>query len=105
MAANLRAILAKVRAAAPGARLVVAGVAALPNYGAAYGEQFRAVFPAVAAEAGAELIPFLLEGVAGVGALNQGDQVHPTAAGQQILARTVARVVVPAVREAAAAKA
>ncbi len=105
MRANLAAILAKVRAAAPEARLVVAGVSTLPNYGAAYGEQFRAVFPAVAEEAGAELIPFLLDGVAGERSLNQGDQVHPTAAGQRILARTVARVVVPAVREAAEAKA
>ncbi len=105
MEANLTAILAKVKAKAPNARLVVAGVATLPNYGEAYGEQFRAVFPRVAEQAGATLIPFLLEGVAGDRSLNQADQVHPTAAGARILAQTVGRVVVPVVREVAAAKA
>jgi len=105
MASNLRAILGKVREAAPQARLVVAGMEALPNYGADYAERFRAVFPTVASEYDAELIPFLLDGVAGVAALNQGDQVHPTPAGQKILARTVAGVVTPVVREVAAEKA
>ena len=103
MEANLAAILAKVKAKAPNARLVVAGVATLPNYGAAYGEGFRGVFPRVAQQAGAALVPFLLEGVAGDRALNQADQVHPTAAGARIIAQTVGRVVVPVVREAAAA--
>ena len=105
MEANLTAILDKVTASAPAARLVVAGVAALPNYGADYGERFRAVFPRVAEAAGADLVPFLLEGVAGVRSLNQPDQVHPTAAGQRVLAGTVEAVVGPLVREAAAAKA
>ncbi|HEX9951129.1 MAG TPA: arylesterase [Rubricoccaceae bacterium] len=105
MEANLTAILNKVKVSAPNARLVVAGVAALPNYGAQYGEQFRAVFPRVAEAAGADLVPFLLDRVAGVRRLNQADQVHPTAEGQRILAETVGRVVLPVVREAAAAKA
>ena len=105
MEQNLTAILDKVKAAAPTARLVVAGVEALPNYGAEYTSAFRAVFPRVAEQEGAKLIPFLLAGVAGVRALNQGDQVHPTAAGARILARTVSAVVIPVVREAAAAKA
>ena len=105
MEANLSAILAKVKAAAPRARLVVAGVATLPNYGADYGARFRAVFPRVAGAAGAEMVPFLLEGVAGVASLNQADQVHPTAAGQRIIAETVGRVVVPVARAAAASKA
>lgn len=105
MQQNLEAILAKVKAAAPRARLVVAGVEALPNYGADYTADFRAVFPRLASEAGADLIPFLLDGVAGIPRLNQGDGVHPTAAGAQILARTVAEVVVPVVQSAAEAKA
>ncbi len=104
MEQNLTAILDKVKAAAPDARLVVAGVEALPNLGAEYTAQFRAVFPRVAEREGAALVPFLLEGVAGVASLNQGDQVHPTAAGARILARTVSAVVVPVVQQAAAAK-
>ena len=99
--ANLDAILSRVEEAAPGARLVVAGMEALPNYGADYGERFRAVFPAVAEAHDAAFIPFLLEDVAGVARLNQSDGVHPTAAGQRVVAETVAETVVPVAREAA----
>ena len=103
MEQNLAAILAKVKETAPRARLVVAGVEALPNYGADYTGAFRAVFPRVAEAADATLVPFLLDGVAGVRSLNQGDGVHPTAEGQRRLAATVAEVVVPIAREAAGA--
>ncbi|WP_420456472.1 arylesterase [Rubrivirga sp.] len=98
---NLSAILDAVEQAAPDARLVVAGMEALPNYGADYTERFRAVFPAVAQAHGAAFIPFLLEGVAGVERLNQSDGVHPTAAGQRLIAETVAETVVPVARRAA----
>lgn len=97
---NLNAILARVREAAPEARLVVTGMEALPNMGAAYADRFRQVFPAVAEANGAALVPFLLEDVAGVARLNQGDGVHPTAEGQQIIAETVGETVVPLAREA-----
>ncbi len=93
--ANLDAILKAVTEAAPEARLVVTGMEALPNYGADYGDRFRAVFPAVAARHDAAFVPFLLEGVAGQRRLNQADGVHPTAEGQRIMAETVGRVVVP----------
>ena len=96
--ANLDAILDAVEEAAPDARLVVAGMEALPNYGADYGARFREVFPAVAQAHDAALVPFLLEDVAGVRRLNQPDGVHPTAEGQRIIAETVGRVVVPLAR-------
>jgi acyl-CoA thioesterase-1 len=92
---QLGAILERVRAAAPGARLVVAGMEALPNMGADYTAAFRSVFPAVAEAHGAALVPFLLEDVAGVPRLNQPDGVHPTPEGQRIMAETVAETVVP----------
>ena len=104
MESNLRATLAKVRASAPEARLVVAGIEALPNYGAEYTEAFRSVFPRVAADEGADLVPFLLKGVAGNRSLNQADQVHPTAQGQRMIAETVAEVLLPIARAAAEAK-
>ena len=62
---------------------------ALPNLGAEYAGKFRAIYPAVAASHGAALVPFLLVGVAGVDSLNQEDGIHPTAAGQRIVAATV----------------
>ena len=99
MEANLNAIFEAVVQAAPDARLVLAGMEALPNYGADYGDRFRAVFPAVAARHGAALVPFLLDGVAGQPSLNQSDGVHPTAEGQRIMAETVAQVVVPLASE------
>lgn len=105
MQANLAGILDKVEAAAPDARLVVAGMEALPNYGAGYTERFRAVFPTVAASHDAALIPFLLDGVAGQPALNQPDGVHPTAEGQRLLAETVAPTVLDAAAAAAREKA
>ena len=100
---NLGAILDAVREAAPDARLVVAGMEALPNYGPDYTARFRAVFPDVAEAYDAALIPFLLDGVAGVPRLNQGDGVHPTAEGQRRIAALVAPVVVDAARAARAA--
>jgi acyl-CoA thioesterase-1 len=98
---NLGAILDAVEEAAPGARLVVAGMEALPNYGEDYTERFRAVFPAVAEAHDAAFIPFLLDGVAGVDRLNQDDGVHPTPEGQRVIAETVAETVVPLARQAA----
>ena len=49
--------------------------------GASSWRLFRAMYPDLAGEHGAALVPFLLEGVAGVPALNQPDGVHPTAEG------------------------
>ena len=43
------------------------------------------------------LIPFFLDGVAGVPALNQADGIHPTAEGQRIVAATIWRAVAPLV--------
>ena len=93
--ANLTAIFAKVREAAPDARLVLAGMEALPNYGEAYGRDYRAVFREVAEASGAALIPFLLDGVGGVAELNQPDGVHPTPRGQRVMAETVWKTLGP----------
>jgi acyl-CoA thioesterase-1 len=35
------------------------------------------------------LLPFLLEGVAGVSSLNQGDGIHPTAEGARLVAGVI----------------
>jgi len=44
------------------------------------------------------LMPFLLTGVAGVVALNQGDGVHPNLAGERIVTETVWRALSPLLR-------
>jgi acyl-CoA thioesterase-1 len=86
---NIRQILARAREAQPPPKLLLLGMQALPNYGSAYRRVFEAIYPELAREAGAAFVPFLLEGVAGVSALNQADGIHPTAEGQERIAETV----------------
>ena len=95
---NLAQIIDRTRAAHPDARFVIAGMRAVPNLGAAYAKPFEAVFPELARGAGAALIPFLLDGVAGDPSLNLPDGIHPTAAGHRIIADTVWDVLAPELR-------
>jgi acyl-CoA thioesterase-1 len=82
--ANLEEIVTRLQAA--GARVLLAGMRLPPNYGGEYTKEFEAIFPAVARRTKTALMPFLLDGVAGVPRLNQADGIHPTAAGQQVIA-------------------
>ena len=86
---NLRTIVVRTRARYPGTRVVIAGMEAPPNLGQTYTDRFRDVFATVAEDTDAALIPFLLEGVAGVPELNQDDRIHPTAEGHDRVARNV----------------
>ncbi len=86
---NIRAILGKVRQAHPNARVLLAQMEAPPNLGAQYTSAFRAMFPDLARETGATLVPFLLEGVAGEADLNQPDGIHPNVAGERRVAANV----------------
>ena len=99
---NLDAILDRAESKDPAPALVVIGMEAPPNLGARYTSAFRDVFRSVAEEHGAAFIPFLLEGVAGVERLNQGDGIHPTAEGQRLMADIVWRALEPVLRERAA---
>jgi acyl-CoA thioesterase-1 len=92
---NIRKILERVRAQRPPPKLVVVGMRALTNYGKEYGRRFESIYPELAKETGAALVPFLLEGVGGVAKLNQPDGVHPTAEGQRKMADTVWAVLRP----------
>ena len=98
---NLDAIIDSTRAHWPDARIVLLGMEAPPNLGPRYTQAFRAVFPEVARARGAELVPFLLEGVGGVRELNQDDGIHPTAEGHRMMARTIWSVLEPLLRDAA----
>ena len=86
---NIQAILDHIRARRPAARVLLVQMEAPPNLGEAYTRSFRAMYPELAKQNGVELVPFLLEGVAGVPALNQDDGIHPNRAGARIVARTV----------------
>ena len=97
-AANLRRIIEGVRARWPRARVLLCAMEAPPNMGDAYTGSFRAIFPEVARETGAELVPFLLQGVAGVPGLNQEDGMHPTPEGHLMMAANVWPTLEPALR-------
>ena len=86
---NLSEMIDKVRKAYPEAKIILAGMMVPPNMGAAYSEEFRRIYPELAEEKGVELIPFLLEGVAGEPELNQSDGIHPTAEGNKLVAENV----------------
>jgi len=95
--ANLLDIIDTTRARYPRARIVVAGMEAPPNLGVGYTQAFHDLFPRVAKERHAALIPFLLEGVAGVRSLNQADGIHPNPEGARIVAHNVWSVLQPIV--------
>lgn len=88
---NLQAIIDKVRAKYPNAKLVLAGMQIPPNMGQQYASAFRDLYPALAKENNMTLIPFLLEGVGGEARLNLQDGIHPTAEGHRILMENVWR--------------
>jgi len=98
---NLQAVIDKVKARNPNARIVIAGMQ-LPNSSADdYVFAFGNMFSELAAKNKAALVPYLLEGVAGDPSLNLPDGIHPNAAGHRILAENVWRVLEPIARETA----
>lgn len=86
---NLQAIIDKVKAKNPDVKLVMEGMQMPPNMGETYTTEFKAIFKDLAEKNDMVYVPFLLEGVGGVPQLNQGDGIHPTAEGHQILAENV----------------
>lgn len=91
---NLRGILDKVRAKYPDAKLVVAGMK-MPPAARMDAGAFGSVFPKIAADYRATLIPFILDGVAGEPELMQDDGIHPNAKGHAVIAGRVRPVVEP----------
>ncbi|UXP33146.1 arylesterase [Reichenbachiella agarivorans] len=92
---NLKSIIEKVQAKYPKCKIVLAGMMIPPNMGIAYSKDFQTIYPELAAEYDLALIPFILEGVAGIKELNLEDGIHPTAEGHQILADNVWKILQP----------
>jgi len=76
-------------------KVLLAGMKVPPNYGAAYSRAFERIYPDLARQYHVPLVPFLLEGVAGHSDLNQDDGLHPTARGQQQVARNILPYLLP----------
>jgi len=75
--------------------VLLAGMRAPRNLGPDYAAAFDAIFPALASTHGVVFYPFFLEGVASDPKFNQGDGLHPNAAGVDVI---VARIL-PQVEE------
>jgi acyl-CoA thioesterase I len=65
--------------------VLLAGMRAPPNMGAAYAQAFDPIFPELASRFDVVFYPFFLDGVAAERALNQPDGMHPTAAGIDVI--------------------
>ncbi len=77
---NLTGIIRQATVA--GARVLLVGMRLPPNYGPEYTRRFSSVYTDLATAYQLPLVPFLLAGVAGNGALMQEDGLHPAAAAQ-----------------------
>ena len=91
-------ILARIRRERPTATVALMQMEAPTNLGATYTSAFHEMFPALAREHGATLLPFLLDGVAGRAELNQADGVHPNYIGERIVTENVWRGLEPLLR-------
>ena len=86
---NLQLIVDRVKVKNPDIAVVVVGMQMPPNMGTEYTEEFQGLYPGIAEQNGAALIPFLLEGVGDQPELNLPDGNHPTAEGHRIVAENV----------------
>lgn len=95
--ASLRQNLAQIieRAKARQVDVLLTGMEAPPNFGAAYTSEFRQVFRDLARAHDVSFMPFFLDGVAGNPKLNQTDGIHPNPAGARVVEANVWQVLEP----------
>lgn len=86
---NLDKILEKVSNKYPDCKLVVMGMDVPQFLSNPKIDAFKKIFQEVAEKHHAVLIPFFLQGVAGVRALNLADGIHPSSKGYQVIAEHV----------------
>ncbi len=86
---NLQDIIEAVKQNDAATKIIIAGMQIPPNMGPEYTAEFKNIFPELSEKYNIELIPFLLEGVAGNPELNQYDGIHPTAKGYEIVTDNV----------------
>jgi len=95
--ANLDQVLAALEAAH--IRILLAGITLPPDYGTDYISSFNAIFPALATKHHAVLVPMIYKDLVHVPGTIQGDGIHPTAKGSEIIAGTLMPAVKPLLRK------
>jgi len=88
-AANLRKIIRIVRNKNPSAKIFLFEMKSFPNMGKRFSREFEKIYTDAAKSEKVTLVPFFLDGVAGVRGLNQPDGIHPTAEGYEIITKTL----------------
>lgn len=78
-------------------KVVLLGMLAPPNLGADYRQEFDAIYPALAKQHGATLVPFFLQPLMDKPALVQSDRIHPTLPGIDLLVGSTVEQVAGAV--------
>ncbi|MCB9026450.1 MAG: arylesterase [Bdellovibrionaceae bacterium] len=73
-------------------KVVLAGMKVPPNYGKDYSKEFDNIWTDLKKNYSVELIPFLLESVAGERGMNQEDGIHPNAKGHKVIAENIFKV-------------
>jgi len=86
---NLQSIIDNVKGKYPNVKIIIAGMEAPPNMGEKFTSDFRNIFRTLAEKNNAALIPFFLNGVAGIPELNLKDGIHPNIEGQKVVAENV----------------
>jgi acyl-CoA thioesterase-1 len=94
--ANLEQVVQALQGA--GSKVLLAGMTLPPNYGPDYIKPFQQIYVDLATKDKLARIPFLLEGVATHPDLMQQDGIHPTAEGNEIVAKTVMQYLKPLLR-------
>lgn len=89
--ATIGQILERIREEQPSAMVMLVQMEAPTNLGARYTTAFHEMYPALAREHRVMLLPFLLDGVAGIRTLNQADGIHPNDRGERMVAENVWR--------------
>jgi len=95
---NIQAVIDLARGRDPAPQILLLGMEAPPNLGASYTSRFREAYREVARANEIPMVPFVLEGVAGVDSLNQADGIHPTPEGHRRMAEIIWPALEPLLR-------
>jgi acyl-CoA thioesterase I len=81
--ANLDAMITTFKG--KGVPVMLAGMLAQPNLGAAYAKEFNAIYPTLAKKHAIALYPFFMDGVATVPGMQIADGMHPSPKGVKVI--------------------
>lgn len=95
--ANLNRVLTALRAAQ--IQILIAGITLPPSYGPDYIRSFEQIFPALARQHSAAIVPMIYKNLANVPGTIQRDGIHPTAKGSAIIADTLLPALKPLLKK------